>query len=135
LDCHTFFHTVLGVDSLSRQDLGRLGEHLAAAHFARLGFDVVDQNYRTRWGEIDLIAFDGGTIVFCEVKTRRTTATGRPLEAVHRAKRAQLRRMAVRWLIERDDRPFASELRFDAVGITLDRQGNLLALEHVENAW
>src|ERR1700735_1066162 len=57
-----------------RQTLGRLGEELAAAHLERLGFSMLGRNERTRYGEIDLIAFDARTLVFAEVKTRRVSA-------------------------------------------------------------
>jgi putative endonuclease len=119
-----------------RQRLGRLGEQLAAEHLERLGFDILERNYRTRWGELDLVAFDGTTLVFCEVKTRRRGPMGvPPLEAVHRRKRAQVRSMAGRWLSERRDRPYAAGLRFDAIGVTLDPAGRLVSLEHLEAAW
>ena len=48
-----------------RQHLGRLGEHLAAEHFQRLGYRVLAQNHHTRWGELDLVLYDGRTLVFC----------------------------------------------------------------------
>ena len=54
-----------------RHSLGRLGERLAAEHFERLGYTVLARNYRTRFGELDLVAADDYTLVFCEVKTRR----------------------------------------------------------------
>ena len=54
-----------------RPRLGRLGEQLAAEHFARLGYRVLARNHQTRYGELDLVLSDGATLVFCEVKTRR----------------------------------------------------------------
>jgi putative endonuclease len=53
-----------------RPQLGRLGEQLAAEHLIRRGFQIVERNYRTRWGELDIVAYDGRTLAFCEVKTR-----------------------------------------------------------------
>ena len=76
-----------------RQHLGRLGERLAADHFARLGFSVLAQNHHTRFGELDLVLSDGRTLVFCEVKTRRL-GSGEPLESLHGAKQSQVRRIA-----------------------------------------
>lgn len=117
-----------------RPALGRLGEQHAADHLARLGFAPVERNFRSRWGELDLVAFDGTTLVFCEVKTRR--AGGRdPFESLHPAKRAKVRRMARAWLAERVERPYARELRFDAVGVTLDARDRLVRLEHLEGAF
>src|SRR5947199_9157793 len=100
-----------------RPELGRRGEQLAAEHLVRRGFEIVERNYRTRWGELDIVAFDGRTLVFCEVKTRRTSANGvHPLDAVGSRKRSRVRKMAASWLIERSERPRAEELRFDAIG-------------------
>ena len=119
-----------------RGGLGRRGEDLAAAHFARLGYAIVARNHRTRFGEIDLIVCDGRAVVIVEVKTRLATAAGRsPLESVHEGKQAQVRRMARAWLAETPERPRRQELRFDAIGVTLDAAGRLLALEHVEGAF
>ena len=119
-----------------RARLGALGEQLAAEHLIRRGFEIVERNYRTRWGELDIIAFDGRTLAFCEVKTRRASpAGGSPLDAVRAPKRAQVRKMAGRWLIERTNRPRADTLRFDAIGVTVDRADRLLSLEHLEGAF
>ena len=120
----------------SRPDLGRLGEQLAAEHLVRRGFEIVERNYRTRWGELDIIAFDGRTLAFCEVKTRRLAAPGRsPLESVRSRKRSRVRKMAGSWLIERTERPYADNLRFDAIGVTFDPAGRLVSLEHLEGAF
>lgn len=117
-----------------RHRTGITGEELAAAHLARRGFEIVERNYRTRWGELDIVACDGRTLVFCEVKCRRG-GCGDPLEAVRAGKRAQVRKMAARWLIERRDRPHVEELRFDAIGVCLDSAGQLLRLDHLEAAF
>ena len=119
-----------------RQDIGRRGEQLAAEHLQRRGFAIVERNYRTRWGELDIIAFDGRTLAFCEVKTRRLSrGTGSPFDGLRPPKRAQVRKMAGSWLIERRERPYADELRFDAIGVTLDGRGSLIELEHLEGAF
>jgi putative endonuclease len=121
-----------------RRHTGSAGEQLAAEHLLRRGFDIVERNFRTRWGELDIIAFDGRTLVFCEVKCRRAQgpAPGMdPLESVRAGKQAQVRRMAARWLVERRDRPRAEELRFDAIGVTLDAAGRLIRLDHLEAAF
>ena len=113
---------------------GRRGEELAAAHFARLGYEVLARNHRTRWGELDLVLFDGVSIVFCEVKTRRA-GTGAPWENLHPAKRDQVRRMGAAWLVEVKERPFGAEVRFDAVGVLLDDDDGLVRLDHLEGAF
>ena len=119
-----------------RRTLGEHGERLALAHLARLGFALVARNHRTRWGEIDLIVFDGRTLVFAEVKTRRTVArAGSALEAVSPSKQRQVRRMAAAWLAEVQNRPRSADLRFDAIGVTVGAQGELLRLDHLEGAF
>ena len=119
-----------------RRHLGQLGEQLAAEHLLRRGFEIVERNYRTRWGELDIVAFDGRTLAFCEVKTRQSNGDRRrTFDALHATKRSQVRKMAGRWLIERSDRPHADELRFDAIGVTFTPDGRLLAIEHLEGAF
>jgi putative endonuclease len=126
-----------------RRELGRLGEELAAAHLARLGFSVLARNARTRLGEIDLIAFDGQVMVFAEVKTRRATAEARhacaraePLAALRPRQRARLRRLAVAWLADAGRaRPNAHTIRFDGLGVTVDSADRVVRLEHIQGAW
>ena len=116
--------------------LGRLGEQLAAEHLIRRGFRIIERNYRTRWGELDIVAFDGRTLAFCEVKTRRLQDNSQSLFAALRPrKQAQVRKMAGAWLIERTKHPRADVLRFDAIGVTYDRRGRLVGIEHLEGAF
>jgi putative endonuclease len=117
-----------------RHHLGRVGERLAADHLERLGYVVLDRNFRTRWGELDVVACDDKRIVFCEVKTRRL-GSSTPLEGIKEAQTRRIRRMAIAWLQEQPRRSFVPELRFDAVGVTIDAAGNLVALEHLEGAF
>jgi putative endonuclease len=119
-----------------RRALGAAGERLAAAHLERLGYAVLARNARTRRGEIDLIVHAPGRLVFVEVKTRRASGrAGTPFEAVGPRKQAQVRRVAAAWLGEVSERPYAAELRFDVIGITVDGAGRLLALEHREGVF
>lgn len=122
-----------------RRRLGALGERLAHEHLERAGYAVVERNYRTRRGEIDVIAFGRGALVFCEVKTRvggeRSGPIG-PLDSIGHAKRRRLRLLAREWLSTRNaTRPPADTIRFDAIGITLDFAGRLVTLEHLEGAF
>jgi putative endonuclease len=118
------------------KELGRRGEELAAEHFARLGYRVLARNHRTRFGELDLVLADEGEamIVFCEVKSRRL-GQGDWRDNLHRRKRKQVRTMAAAWLNEVTDRPWGAELRFDAVGVTLDHRDELVRLDHLEGAF
>jgi putative endonuclease len=117
-------------------ELGRTGERLAAEHLVRLGYEIVERNYRTRWGELDIVARAGRTLAFCEVKTRHAGGrAGGPFDAVGHSKQARVRKMAGSWLVERRDRPYAEVIRFDAIGITVDGGGRLVSLEHLEGAF
>jgi len=126
-----------------RRALGRLGEDLAAAHLDRLGLATLARNVRTRHGEIDLIVFDGRTLAFVEVKTRLARSSARPLGPEEQPlawlrprQRARVRRLARAWLCDsRHVRPTARTIRFDAIGVIVDRRGRLVALDHVEAAW
>jgi putative endonuclease len=117
-----------------RHALGVLGEELAARHLERLGYDVVARRHRTRFGELDLIATDGDVLVFVEVKARRAGPTS-PYDALDEAKQVQVRRMAAAYLHDERERPFYSEMRFDAIAVTVDGGGGLVALEHLEGAF
>jgi len=118
------------------KELGRRGEDLAAEHFLRLGYRVLARNHRTRWGELDLVLADESeaTIVFCEVKSRRL-GSGDWRDNLHERKRRQVRTMAAAWLNEVTDRPHYAELRFDAVGVTLDARNELVRLDHLQAAF
>jgi putative endonuclease len=95
------------------------GEDRAAAWYLERGYEVLGRNWRCREGELDLIARRGGTMVFCEVKTRSGTRFGAPAEAVIPSKQARIRRLAARWLQEHRaglrGRPML--LRFDVAAI------------------
>ena len=118
-----------------RKRLGDAGEEAAVAHLRRLGFQILERNYRTRWGELDVVAFDGATIAFVEVKTRLAGRGRTPFESLHLRKRRQVRRMAASWLSHRRERPYARALRFDAIGVTFDDSARLIRLEHLEAAF
>jgi putative endonuclease len=125
-----------------RRTLGARGEELAARHLEARGFEVVERNFRTRYGELDLIARDARFLVFCEVKARIAGRAGGaedvlgPLAAVGPRKQRQVRAMAREWLSQGSlsgARP--AELRFDAIGVSFDATGRLLSLEHLEAAF
>jgi len=80
----------------------------------------VERNWRCRDGELDLVVRKGRTLVFCEVKTRRSLSFGSPAEAVTATKRARIRRLAARWLAERSTAA-PGRIRFDVVAVLPDR--------------
>jgi putative endonuclease len=103
----------------ARRALGVSGEDAAAAWYEANGYQVVARNWRCRDGELDLVVRRGRTVVFCEVKTRSSTAFGAPVEAVTRPKQVRLRRLAARWLAES---PLATgEIRFDVASVLAGR--------------
>lgn len=118
-----------------RHQLGRDGERRAREHLERLGYRVVAANYRTRFGELDLIVCDDTWLVFVEVKTRRADALESSIQAVSPEKCRRVRGMAAAWLVEAADRPRSRELRFDVVAVTVDRDGRLVRLDHLEAAF
>src|SRR3954451_20532169 len=123
-----------------RRLLGERGERIAAEHLARAGYTIVATNFRTRFGELDIVAADARCLVFCEVKTRiagtRRGPAG-PLDAIGPRKRARVRAMAREWLASSSasERPRRAELRFDAIGVLMSRGGRLVVLDHVEDAF
>jgi putative endonuclease len=124
------------MDDDGRRELGQVGEALATEHLRRLGYEIVERNYQTRWGELDIVARTGTTLAFCEVKTRRAGGrAGGPFDAVGPGKQARVRKMAGRWLVDHRDRPYAKVIRFDAIGVTVDGAGRLVELRHLQGAF
>lgn len=107
---------------MTRAELGALGEQLAAEHLRRLGLTVLQQNWRCRYGELDLIAadHDARTVVFVEVKTRTSEQFGGLAQAVTPEKVRRLRRLAALWLAQQDSRWAA--VRIDVVGVRIGRR-------------
>ena len=99
----------------ARRALGAKGEEAVAAWYEARGYEVVERNWRTRAGELDLILRRGRTFVFCEVKTRTSDAFGAPVEAITREKQVRLRHLAARWLEDAPMRP--TDIRFDVASV------------------
>ncbi|HVW80563.1 MAG TPA: YraN family protein [Mycobacteriales bacterium] len=115
----------------TKDKLGINGENYAVHYLQGSGHTIVARNWRCPDGEIDIVAKDGGTLVFVEVKTRTSTAYGLPLEAVTSRKAAKLRELGLRWLREhRHSGPF----RFDVIGIVMPNNVEP-ALQHVRSAF
>ena len=99
----------------ARRLYGDDGEAAVAAWYEANGYTVLSRNWRCREGELDLVVRTGRTVVFCEVKARRSTAFGTPAEAVTRDKRQRIRRLAAKWLEDTGTRP--GEIRFDVAAV------------------
>lgn len=116
-------------DNLS---VGKRGESIAEAYLRGQGFVILEKNYRSRTGEIDIVARDGTTIVFVEVKARRTLAYGVPQLAVTPFKQRQISRAALAWLAHR--RKTGENARFDVVAVYLPDH-SVPDIEHIRNAF
>ena len=114
-----------------RLDLGKLGEDLAFKRIKRLGYRKIIRNYRCPLGEVDLIAQDGDTLAFIEIKTRRAGTTGYAKEAVDEKKKRQLSKVALYYL--KDNQSSDAKARFDVVAVSLD--GNEQRIEVVKDAF
>ncbi len=114
------------IDQLSTRALGRHGEDIAWEYLKSRGYRILERNYRCRYGEIDLVAKDGETIVFIEVKSRRTAAFGDPEESVSLAKQKKISTVALYYLKDKGlhDRP----ARFDVVSVLASVPGQQITL-------
>lgn len=122
----------------TRQRLGAAAEEAVAARLIDAGWEIVGRNARSRYGELDLVALDGATLVFVEVKAGRagaTTGPERPVLAIGPRKQRQIRRLAAAWMAKRRNLPHYDAIRCDAVGVTYDRSGQIVDYEHIEAAF
>jgi putative endonuclease len=124
--------------TVSRRRTGEIAEDLVAHRLAAAGWEIVERNARTRYGELDIVARDGAALVFVEVKgAREGTSFGpeKPILAIDARKQRRIRRLATTWMSERRGQPPYAEIRFDAVGVTLDRQGRAVDVDYVKGAF
>jgi putative endonuclease len=112
--------------------LGRSGEELACRFLKKKGYKILEKNYRGRLGEIDVVAREGGCLVFVEVKTRSTTSHGHPLESIDSRKQRQLAKAAGEYLADCGDEE--QLCRFDAVSVIVGEDSNP-DVELVRNAF
>jgi putative endonuclease len=118
----------MGSTTQQKQALGAYGEALAARFLVERGMVLLDHNWRCPDGEIDLILRDDRTLVICEVKTRRTSLFGEPLEAITIPKMNRLKRLGAQWLQTNGVK--VHEMRFDIVGIVAPKFG-VPVIEHI----
>jgi putative endonuclease len=118
---------------LTRAELGALGERHAARALRAAGLRLLEANYRTKAGELDLIAREGDTLVFVEVRTRPPDAPVTPMESVNARKQAQVTRVA-RWYVRERGLPEVP-MRYDVVEVTATPAGRVLAVRHIPGAF
>lgn len=116
-----------------RDALGRQGEDLAAAHLRRLGYRIVGRRERVLRGDIDIVAVDGRTVVFVEVRSRSDTRHGHPAETVGRVKQRRIAELATAYI--RRHRLQDCPVRVDVVTVTFGDAGQPPVVEHFENAF
>jgi putative endonuclease len=124
--------TTLGTKTPNaRQALGALGERLAEQHLLARGYMIVDRNVRTREGEIDIVALQGDTLAFVEVRTRKGTRLGTAIESVTPAKQRRMYALAEAYGAGQD---LPEGRRIDVIAIDFAPDGRLLSLRHYESA-
>ncbi len=116
----------------ARRELGDFGERVAVAHLEANGYRIRERNFRTREGEIDIIAEHAGTLVFVEVRTRRGAAMGSAAESATASKTARILAAAQAYVQERENCP--ADQRIDVIALSLASDGRVLSLEHIEGA-
>jgi putative endonuclease len=117
------------MNTLNTRQVGSDEEELAADYLRGKGYFIIQKNYRVRQGEIDIIARDGQTIVFVEVKYRKNAGAGHPLEAVTFSKQKQICKTALFYLNQNKINPEVTPVRFDVIGILGTE------ITHIENAF
>ncbi len=115
-----------------RRRLGDRGEKLAQAFLRSKGYTIIETNYRTREGEIDIVAQKNDYLSFVEVRTRRGSQFGTPEESLTQAKQERLEALAQTYLQSHENLP--PQWRIDIIAIELDNKGNISRIELIENA-
>lgn len=111
--------------------IGDIGEALASAFLTGLGYQLLDQNYATRYGELDLVFLDEGVVAFVEVKTRTSDTYGSPEMSITPAKLERIQNAALLWLQEHP--AVEDDWRVDVVAILLSADGTAKDLQHYIN--
>jgi putative endonuclease len=114
-----------------KKELGNRGEEIAAAYLKKQGYKILNRNFRTKFGEVDIICCQARTIVFVEVKTRTDDKFGTPEESVTRIKQDHIRRTALAYLQTELKR--YHEIRFDVIGIKIN--GSEFEVNHLQAAF
>jgi putative endonuclease len=114
-----------------RQNLGRYGEDRAAIYLQDRGYEIIDRNWRSRSGEIDLVARDRDRLVFVEVKTRNGSGYGHPFESITKDKVARMRRLVADWCQAKE--VSGVKVRLDAISVLVS--GGRVSIEHLKQVF
>ena len=119
---------------INNRNTGNKGEQIAADFLADKGYEILERNYRNKWGELDIVARcevkGENYVVFVEVKTKTEEMYGEPWEMINKRKLNQITQMGHLWSMEKH---YHGLLRIDVVGVWLDAGGELARVEHWEN--
>jgi len=118
---------------MQRKTIGELGERIAEELLASYGYRIIEKNYRCLLGEIDLIAKDQEDLVFVEVRTKSSSAYGKPAESITKTKQQRLRRLAHHYLLKRQIGEVAC--RFDVALVELDKNLQTKSIQIIKNAF
>ncbi len=121
--------------TMRRKKLGREGERAVKDLLEQKGYGILETNFRTRTGEIDIVAAEGDTLVFIEVKTRASTSCGFPEEAVTSLKQQRIRKLAVEYMSIGGPGPRYRDIRFDVAAVTVGSKGEIAAIRIIEGAF
>ena len=111
--------------------LGDWGEKIAVNYLMKQGYEILDRNYKTKLGELDIVAKEGDIIVFVEVKTRSSRSFGLPQESVNFKKQNKIMRMAMQYL---QNRGLRGTWRIDVVAIVMDKNRRVENIDLIRNA-
>ena len=118
--------------TLSRTGLGATGEELAISYLKKLGYRIVERNFRCKLGEIDVVAYDGNTLVFVEVRTKKSSHFGSPVSSVSYQKQRKLISLAKFYI--KKHKLFNRSARFDVVGVRFGSDGSF-RINLIQNAF
>ena len=107
---------------------GKFGEEVTVKYLKDHGYEILERNFHSRWGEIDIIAKDGECVVFCEVKTRKSISYGRPSEYVTKNKMEKIIKTAMVYIGDKEE-----EMRFDVSEVYIEKDG--YKINYIENAF
>lgn len=115
-----------------RQQVGRKGEEAASEYLKKQGYSIIETNYRSKLGEIDIIARDGNMVVIVEVRTKTGLAFGRPEESINHEKARKLHRLALQYIQSNYHREMPS--RIDLIAVMLEKSSGLVKdVKHIKN--
>jgi putative endonuclease len=117
---------------MKRSETGSMGEHVACDFLAENGYEILESNYRCTEGEIDIVARQEDTLVFVEVRTKKSRLFGTPEESITPAKSEKLRTLAKYYRQEHDNLP--QDWRIDVVAIEMEKDYRIKRIEIIENA-